>query len=106
MPLLNFQQFAGLLALLDANLVERVTALEERDKEVRHAEPLKEHNASRQAEGERLREAVRELLERHPGPPRGAAKRIYPHLLETEIGRTTQPSLRSVQWHITQTRKT
>jgi hypothetical protein len=52
-----------------------------------------------------LRGVIRRLLEQYPGPRRGAAKRIYPHILETEVGRERRPTLRTVQHHITQTRK-
>lgn len=67
--------------------------------------PLARRNAEEHLRGERLRKIIGQLLEQHPGPRHGTAKRIYPHLLETDIGRSEQPSLRAVQHHITQLRK-
>ncbi|MGA7540621.1 MAG: hypothetical protein WBW93_17830 [Steroidobacteraceae bacterium] len=67
--------------------------------------PLRARNAVRVAEGARLREAIRPLLEADRGPSRGAAKRVLRALGETDIGRAEQPSLRAVQHHITQLRK-
>ena len=66
---------------------------------------LVEHNQAEQARAERLRAAIEALLEADHGPKRGAAKRVLRPLLETEAGREQQPSLRCVQWHITQLRK-
>ncbi len=73
---------------------------------VGHApEALAEHNQAEQARAERLRAAIEALLEADHGPKRGAAKRVLRPLLEAEVGREQQPSLRCVQWHITQLRK-
>ena len=66
---------------------------------------LVEHNQAEQARAERLRAAIEALLEADHGPKRGAAKRVLRPLLEAEVGREQQPSLRCVQWHITQLRK-
>lgn len=66
---------------------------------------LAKRNAEEHSRSDRLREVIRQLLEQYPGPARGAAKRIYPYLHETDIGRVVQPSLRAVQHHITQLRK-
>jgi hypothetical protein len=86
------------LEQLVSSLAYRVEALE------RRPEPLARRNAEAHARGERLREAIRRLLEQHPGPSRGAAKRIY-HVLETDAGRAELPSVRTIQHHITQLRK-
>lgn len=68
-------------------------------------EPLADHNATLQADGERLREAIRPILEADTGGRHGSAKRVLRVLLETKIGREQQPTLRCVQHHITQLRK-
>ncbi|MGH2409616.1 MAG: hypothetical protein ACRDGS_04505, partial [Chloroflexota bacterium] len=88
-----------------AEYIERLEALEWLVNELRgrvaalersaQPGPLAQRNAEEHARGERLRETIRQLLEQHPGPRRGAAKRIYPYLLETDIGRTEQPSVRA-----------
>lgn len=69
-------------------------------------EPLKRGNECRVADAARLREEIRQILERLGGPRRGIAKLVQSALAETDIGRSEQPSLRAVQWHITQLRKT
>lgn len=97
---------ADFLAHLES-LGQCVELLEARpcvDAALRAPEPLARCNAEKHSRGEQLRDAIGHLLEHHPGPPHGAAKRIYPHLLETDIGRSAQPSLRTVQHHITQLR--
>lgn len=79
------------------DLASRVASLEQRAT----PEPLARRNAEERARGERRRAAIKQLLESHPGPERGAAKRIYPYLPETGICL----SVRAVQHHITQLRK-
>ena len=66
---------------------------------------LAEHNQAEQARAERLRATIEALLEADQGPKRGAAKRVLRPLLATDVGREHQPTLRCVQWHITQLRK-
>jgi hypothetical protein len=88
------------LEQLVRSLLCRVEALEQ----PAQAEPLAQRNAEAHARGERLRAVIRQLLEQHPGPRRGAAKRIY-HVLETDAGRAELPSVRTIQHHITQIRK-
>jgi len=84
-----------------SSLVGRVEALERSAQ----PKPLAEHNSDERARAGRLRELIGRLLEDHPGAPRGAAKRIYAHLLETDVGRAESPSIRTVQHHIAQIRK-
>ncbi len=66
---------------------------------------LAEHNQAEQARAERLRATIAAMLEADHGPKRGAAKRVLRPLLATDVGREQQPTLRCVQWHITQLRK-
>lgn len=106
MPIPSTQQFTALLALIDARLPERVEALEAKlAKEGQQPEPLRERNASRQADGQRLQEAIADILAQHPGPGRLPAKRVWQVLADTDVGRAERPSLRTVQHHITQIRK-
>lgn len=85
-------------------LEHRMAALEAR-KPPRKPAALAQRNAEEHSRSTRLRETIRQLLEQHPGARHGTAKRIYPHLLQTDIGRFAQPSLRAVQHHITQIRR-
>lgn len=88
-------------------LRRQLAAAQQREAQLLEGAPaaLQEHNAQRHETGERLQKAICELLEQHPGPRHGAAKRIYARLLETEIGSAEKPSIRAVQHHITQIRK-
>ena len=63
---------------------------------------LKTHNAERMDDAEHRREAIRQILETDPGPRRGAAKRVLRALVDTDFADLT---LRCVQHHITQLRK-
>jgi len=59
-------------------------------------------NAERQAQGARLRQLIRAIVESHTGPERLTAKRILRQLAAMDgatLGREL-PSLRTVQWHL------
>lgn len=110
LQLIEAQRFALAHAPSTPALQARVRELERENARLRaelegRPEALAEHNEAERARAERLRAAIAELLEAYPGPKRGAAKRVLRPLLETEVGREQQPSLRCVQWHITELRK-
>ncbi len=114
LALIEAQRFA--LAYGQPNpsaLLRRIRTLEAENADLRaqlealgHAPAaLAEHNQAEQARAERLRATIEALLEADQGPKRGAAKRVLRPLLATDVGREQQPTLRCVQWHITQLRK-
>ena len=113
LAIIEGQRAALALGIPDANLTRRLRALETENAALRRQladrsaqpDPLATHNADLHAAGERLRATIAALLEANPGPKRGAAKRILRPLLETKVGREQQPSVRCVQWHITELRK-
>jgi hypothetical protein len=55
------------------------------------------NNVLRQAEGARLRGAIREILAAHPDY---SAKHVLKALASMDLGRPALPSVRAVQWHI------
>jgi hypothetical protein len=107
--MLGTLQMREIEELLDAKLLERVAALEARvsgEAAARVPESLQAHNAKRLADSLRLLEEIARLLEADSGPRRGAGKRIWLALADTETGRIARPSLRAVQYHIAQLRNT
>jgi hypothetical protein len=97
MPSLSIAKAKALEELLDAHLLERLTALEARvgQGSVQAAQPLGAVNASRAAAAERVRTAITELLAAHSGPRPLGAKAVLAAL----EGRGVEPlpALRTVQ---------
>jgi hypothetical protein len=107
MPVLCLDEYRRLRALLDAGLLERVAALEAQvrgEGAPQQPEPLRQRNASLQANAARLHAEIERILAEHRGPRRLSAKRVLQALADTDIGRAEQPSIRTIQWHIAQLR--
>lgn len=99
MPTLSIVQLNELVALLAAKLPERMEALERRlAAGPPQPEPLAKRNASRQADGARLRQAIADILARHAGRPPMSAKRVLRSL--EQAGISPLPSDRTVRWHM------
>jgi hypothetical protein len=70
----------------------------ERARAVAARESLRSRNATRQAEGSRLRSAISAILTAHP--EYATAKHVLRALPLSDLGRSEPPSVRTVQWHI------
>jgi BMFP domain-containing protein YqiC len=83
-----------------ADLERRVSELEARQSETasRTSETLKQCNAKRRGDAQRLRQAISSVLANLPGPARPTAK----HVLRAfeQAGITPLPSERTVRWHM------
>ena len=56
----------------------------------------------REARGHRLRGAIMAIMATLPESPRPTAKRVFKQLKQSDLGRDTLPSERTVQWHMWQ----
>lgn len=100
MPLLSMAEYARFLAL-----EQRIAQIEERlATDGRQPAPLRDRNAERVADGERLREAIAEILVSHRGPREVSRKEVLRALERMDIGRKL-PSLSTIGWHLREIRR-
>lgn len=99
MPIPGILEWRQLQELLGGRILERLAALEAKlATEGQQPRPLRQRNATRQVNGERLRKAIADVVAKHTGPGPMSAKTVLRGLERSGV--SPLPSDRTVRWHM------
>ena len=110
LQLIEAQRYALAYAPPSADLQARVRLLERENaalRAARSAQPdaLSEHNRARQADSERLREAIRAVLASHQGPRQMTRKEVLRELLRSGWSPEEVREPSTIGWHMREIRR-
>ena len=104
MPIPGILEWRRLQELMDGRILERLAALEAQLRS--KSSPLKERNATRQADAERLRQAITSVLAQHCGPTKPTRKAVLRALERSpQLASGSMPSLSAIGWHLREIRR-